>query len=115
MRLSARVLKAGPSMPTYVPPSYTSSPIALPASSKTLRNAALNGSPKGTCATSPSPKNVSTRCLVRSISWSGTTRLRGGRCSTRLPTAPVANTLDTPSCFSACTLARHGISVGSSE
>ena len=42
-----------------------------------LRNAALNGSPRGTCATSPSPKNVSTRCLVRSISWSGTTRLRG--------------------------------------
>ena len=51
-----------------------------------------NGSAKPMCTTTPSPKNVLGRALVRSKSWSGTTTSSGLSSSRRLPTALAEST-----------------------
>jgi hypothetical protein len=55
------------------------------------------GSAKLACATIPSPKNVSRRCLVRSMNWSGITACLGGYSSLRLPTAEADSRASHPS------------------
>jgi hypothetical protein len=56
--------------------------------------------------TTPSPKNVLGRALVRSYSWSGTTMSSGLSSSRRLPTALADSTYWTPSAFMPQMLAR---------
>ena len=64
------------------------------------------GSAIETCATQPGPKNDFSRAKLRSMNWSQTTKLPGGRSSRRLPTADTESTSVQPARFSASMLAR---------
>ena len=64
------------------------------------------GRAKATWATSPRPKKVAGRCVVRSTSWSGTTTCSGAYFSLSEPTADTERMECAPSTFSAYTLAR---------
>ena len=93
-------------MQTYVPPRVAASPAASAASARFAASAGQIGSAKETCATRPSPKNVSARWRVRSMNWSGMSARRGTCSSLRLPTAEAERSASQPSALKAQTLAR---------
>jgi hypothetical protein len=59
-----------------------------------------------TWATSPVPKKLLARATVRSMNWSTTTKVPGGRSARRPPTAEIDRTSVAPTAFKAATLAR---------
>jgi hypothetical protein len=59
-----------------------------------------------TCPTIPVPKKLFCRAKVRSMNWSGMTKVPGASSSRREPTAENASTSVTPARLSASMLAR---------
>ena len=87
----------------------------LAAAWTTSASSPQTGSAKPTWATSPSPKKVGMRLLVRSKNWSTTTTSPGLMCGCMEPTALMERIRVTPSFFIPQMFARWLISVGVSR
>src|SRR5205807_1598766 len=82
---------------TSVPPRWTVAPDSRAHSYTMPESTGQKGSAKPQWTTTPPSKKELTRLLVRSISWSGTTRWSGAISSRRLPTALIERIQRTPS------------------
>src|SRR6185437_1328247 len=89
-------------------------PASLPAAASASPSRVQTGRPNDTWATRPVPKKLLLRATVRSMNWSTSTKLPGGRSMLRLPTAESEIRSVTPERFSASILARKLISEGGS-
>src|SRR5579864_3458434 len=109
---SAFVENCGPSMHRYVPPCFTLMRDPRHAASTTRAISAQTGSANAMCATTPSPKKVDARFVVRSKNCSGITKSSGLCSSFSDPTADSEMIRLTPSFLNPQMLARKFSSLG---